>query len=133
VCTHAVRGIAVILHAPLEMVMQHVSTVACGYKGAIDLDLLRHDPLMKVTVGRCPETGVASQSYNLLAEEFAEQDRRGAAWRVYGRSVLCEETEPTEAPLQFWHTSLGTGVAVNRPQLIDGFLNGLNFGHSVEG
>ena len=31
---------------------------------AIDLDRLRHDPLMKITVGRCPQTGapLASQS-----------------------------------------------------------------------
>jgi len=35
-----------------------------GYKDAIDLDRLRHDPVMKVAVGRCPETGapLASQS-----------------------------------------------------------------------
>ena len=53
-----------ILHAMFEMVMERVSAIACGYKDAIDLDRLRHDPLMKVTVGRCPETGapLASQS-----------------------------------------------------------------------
>jgi Transposase DDE domain group 1 len=42
-----------------------VSAIACGCKDAIDLDRLRHDPLMKVTVGRCPQTGappLASQS-----------------------------------------------------------------------
>ena len=51
-------------HAMFEMVMERVSAIACGYKDAIDLDRLRHDPLMKVTVGRCPETGepLASQS-----------------------------------------------------------------------
>jgi len=53
-----------ILHAMFEMVMERVSAIACGYKDAIDLDRLRHDPLMKVAVGRCPETGapLASQS-----------------------------------------------------------------------
>ncbi len=53
-----------ILHAMFEMVMERVSAIACGYKDAIDLDRLRHDPLMKATVGRCPETGapLASQS-----------------------------------------------------------------------
>jgi hypothetical protein len=41
-----------------------VSAIACGYEDAIDLDRLRHDPLMKVAVGRCPTTGapLASQS-----------------------------------------------------------------------
>jgi Transposase DDE domain group 1 len=53
-----------ILHEMFEMVMARSSAIACGYKDAIDLDLLRHDPLMKLTVGRCPETGapLASQS-----------------------------------------------------------------------
>jgi hypothetical protein len=53
-----------IRHAMFEMVMARASAIACGHKDAIDLDRLRHDPLMKVAVGRCPETGapLASQS-----------------------------------------------------------------------
>jgi hypothetical protein len=53
-----------IRHEMLEMLMERVSAIACGYEDAIDLDRLRHDPLMKATVGRCPETGepLASQS-----------------------------------------------------------------------
>jgi DDE family transposase len=53
-----------IQHAMFEMVTERVYAIACGYKDAIDLDRLRHDPLMKVTVGRCPQTGapLASQS-----------------------------------------------------------------------
>src|SRR5260221_3931351 len=44
--------------------MACVSALACGHEVAIDLDRLRHDPLMKVAVGRCPITGapLASQS-----------------------------------------------------------------------
>jgi len=47
-----------------EMVMARSSAIASGYKDAIDHDRLRHDPLMKIAVGRCPETGapLASQS-----------------------------------------------------------------------
>jgi hypothetical protein len=47
-----------------EMVMARVCAIACGHEDAIDLDRLRHDPLMKVAVGRCPITGapLASQS-----------------------------------------------------------------------
>src|SRR5260370_30315159 len=58
------RGPDGILNAMFEMVMECVSAIACGYKDAIDIDRLRHDPLMKLTVGRCPETGapLASQS-----------------------------------------------------------------------
>jgi hypothetical protein len=53
-----------IRHAMFEMVTARVSAIACGHKDAIDLDRLRHDPLMKVAVGRCPQTGapLASQS-----------------------------------------------------------------------
>ena len=51
-------------HAMFEMVMARASAIACGHEDAIDLDLLRHDPLMKIAVGRCPESGapLASQS-----------------------------------------------------------------------
>jgi hypothetical protein len=53
-----------VLHAMFEMVMARAAAIACGYEDAIDLDRLRHDPLLKVAVGRCPETGgpLASQS-----------------------------------------------------------------------
>src|SRR6202049_931910 len=53
-----------IRHAMFEMVMARAAAIACGPKDAIDLDRLRHDPLMKVAVGRCPQTGapLASQS-----------------------------------------------------------------------
>lgn len=51
-------------HAMFEMVMARAAAIACGYEDAIDLDRLRHDPLLKVAVGRCPEIGapLASQS-----------------------------------------------------------------------
>src|SRR6202048_1199244 len=53
-----------IRHAMFEMVMERVAAIACGHEDAIDLDRLRHDPLMKVAVGRCPQSGapLASQS-----------------------------------------------------------------------
>jgi hypothetical protein len=44
-------------HAMFEMVMARVCAIACGHEDAIDLDRLRHDPLMKVVVGRCPQSG----------------------------------------------------------------------------
>ena len=51
-------------HEMLEMVMARVEAIACGHEDAIDLDRLRHDPLMKNAVGRCPatEAPLASQS-----------------------------------------------------------------------
>ena len=53
-----------ILHAMFEMVMARAAAIACGHKDANDLDRLRHDPAMKIAVGRCPQSGgaLASQS-----------------------------------------------------------------------
>jgi hypothetical protein len=58
------RDASHIRHAMFEMVMARVCAIACGHEDAIDLDRLRHDPLMKVAVGRCPQSGapLASQS-----------------------------------------------------------------------
>jgi hypothetical protein len=58
------RAASRIHHEMFEMVMARASAIACGYEDAIDFDRLRHDPLMKVAVGRCPQTGapLASQS-----------------------------------------------------------------------
>jgi hypothetical protein len=51
-------------HAIFEMMTARVATIACGHEDAFDLDRIRHDPLMKITVGRYPtsETPLASQS-----------------------------------------------------------------------
>ena len=54
-------------HAMFEMVMARVSAIACGHKDAIDLDRLRHDPLMKLAVGRCPESGAALASQSTIS------------------------------------------------------------------
>jgi hypothetical protein len=53
-----------IRHEMFETVMTRVCAIACGYEDANDLDRLRHDPLMKLAVGRCPQSGgaLASQS-----------------------------------------------------------------------
>src|SRR5947208_15594636 len=45
-----------ICHEMCEMVMARVSAIACGHKAATDLDRLRHDPLMKLAVGRCSDS-----------------------------------------------------------------------------
>ena len=51
-------------HEMFELVMARVTAIACGHEDGIDHDQLRHDPLLKLAVGRCPLTGapLASQS-----------------------------------------------------------------------
>jgi hypothetical protein len=53
-----------IRHEMVELVTARAFAIACGYQDANDLDRLRHDPLLKLAVGRCPESGapLASQS-----------------------------------------------------------------------
>src|SRR5271168_5164629 len=54
-------------HAMFEMLMARVSAIAGGYEDANDLDRLRHDPLMKLAVGRCPESGEALASQSTIS------------------------------------------------------------------
>jgi hypothetical protein len=61
------RDASRIHHEMFEMVMARASAIACGYEDAIDLDRLRHDPLMKVAVGRCPDTGAALASQSTIS------------------------------------------------------------------
>jgi len=50
-------------HGIAEMLAQRVFGIACGYEDCNDFDDLRHDPALKVAVGRLPCTGhdLASQ------------------------------------------------------------------------
>ena len=61
------RDASRILHGMFEMVMARVAAIACGHKDAIDLDRLRHDPLMKLAVGRCPDSGAALASQSTIS------------------------------------------------------------------
>jgi hypothetical protein len=51
-------------HEMFELVGARAFAISCGYKDGNDLNRLRHDPLLKIAVGRCPESGspLASQS-----------------------------------------------------------------------
>jgi hypothetical protein len=51
-------------HQMFELVAARAFAISCGYKDGNDLNRLRHDPLLKIAVGRCPESGspLASQS-----------------------------------------------------------------------
>ena len=56
-----------IQHKMVEMVTARVTAIACGYEDAIDHNDLRHDPLMKVAVGRCPESGAPLGSQSTIS------------------------------------------------------------------
>jgi hypothetical protein len=54
-----------IRHAMFEMA--RVCAIACGHEDAIDLDRPQHDPLMKVAVGRCPQSGAPLPSQSTIS------------------------------------------------------------------
>lgn len=73
-----------ITHEMFELVMARAAAIACGWEDGNDHDRLRHDPLLKLAVGRAPETGgtLASQStYSRLenAPSEAEAERLTSA------------------------------------------------------
>lgn len=53
-----------IWHGLAQMLKTRVFAICCGHEDGVDLDRLRHDPLLKLAVGRAPETGapLCSQS-----------------------------------------------------------------------
>ena len=68
-----------ILHEMFEMLMARSSAIASGYEDAIDFDRLRHDPAMKVAVGRCPETGEPLASQSTISRLENSASKTGAA------------------------------------------------------
>ena len=56
-----------ILHTMSEMFATRVFAICCGYADGNDLNLLRHDPAMKMAVGRPPETGDALCSQSTMS------------------------------------------------------------------
>jgi hypothetical protein len=68
-----------IRHEMFEMVMARAVAIACGHKDAIDLDQLRHDPLMKLAVGRCPQSGAALASQSTISRLENAPSRTQAA------------------------------------------------------
>jgi hypothetical protein len=57
------RGSRSVRHSLATLVRQRVYQIACGYEDQNDADTLRTDPLLKLVLGRLPETGadLASQ------------------------------------------------------------------------
>lgn len=55
-----------IRHTLTDIITARVFAICCGYEDAIDHDRLRDDPLLKMAVGRCPESGAALASQSTI-------------------------------------------------------------------
>jgi hypothetical protein len=84
-----------ICHAMFEVVMARVSAIACGHEDAIDLDRLRHDPLLKLAVGRCPDSGAALASQSTISRLENAPSRTEAARLT---AALVDQTGTTVKP-----------------------------------
>jgi hypothetical protein len=91
------RDASRICHDMFEMVMARVSAIACGHKDAIDLDRLRHDPLMKLAVGRCPESGAPLASQSTISRLENAPSKTEAARLT---AALVDQAGTTVKPLQ---------------------------------
>jgi hypothetical protein len=82
-------------HEMFELVAARAFAISCGYKDGNDLNRLRHDPLLKIAIGRCPESGrpLASQS---TISRLENAPRKVDAARLAGALVdqFCDCVKP---------------------------------------
>ena len=68
-------------HTMQEMLRQRVFQIAAGYEDANDSDALRDDPVVKMVVGRLPETGAPLASQPTISR-FENTPSRGELYRL---------------------------------------------------
>src|SRR5260370_37542193 len=90
------RDQASIRHAMFELVMARSSAIACGREDGNDLDRRRHDPLMKLAVGRCPESGAPLPSQSTIS-------------RLENAPSKIEAARPPGGPLHPYRGDVGPG------------------------
>jgi len=75
-----------IRHRLAEIIGARVFGICCGYEDGVDQNALRHDPALKMAVGRCPESGhdLASQS---TVSRFENAPTKKDAARLAGALV----------------------------------------------
>ncbi len=75
-----------IQHEMTEIVTARVMAIACGHEDGTDHNRLRHDPLLKMAVGRCPETGAPLATQSTISR-FENAPRKREAARLTGALV----------------------------------------------
>jgi hypothetical protein len=90
------RDPARIRHRLTEIISARVFGICCGYEDGIDHNALRHDPALKMAVGRRPETGLALASQSTISR-FENAPTKTDAARLAGALVdqLTAHTSPS--------------------------------------
>jgi Transposase DDE domain group 1 len=61
------RNASRVQHTLVELIKMRVLAICCGYEDGNDLDRLKDDPLLKMAVGRAPESGAALCSQSTIS------------------------------------------------------------------
>lgn len=61
------RDASRVQHSLVELIKTRVLAICCGYEDGNDLDRLKDDPLLKMAVGRAPESGAALCSQSTIS------------------------------------------------------------------
>ena len=61
------RAASRVQHTLVELIKTRVLAICCGYEDGNDLDRLKDDPLLKMAVGRAPESGAALCSQSTIS------------------------------------------------------------------
>ena len=75
------RDARYVQHTTEELLRQRIFQIAAGYEDANDSDSLRHDPIVKMVVGRLPETGAPLASQPTMTR-FENRPSRGDLYRM---------------------------------------------------
>lgn len=73
------RDLLRVRHHLREIIGARVFGLACGYEDGADHNGLRHDPAMKIAIGRAPETGVALASQSTISRFENAPTKKDAA------------------------------------------------------
>ena len=82
-CLHDKRDPARTLHSYATMIRSRIFAIGCGYEDCDDLDVLRHDPALKIACDRLPDSGRA-----LASQPTLSRLENTPSWRQLARMGL---------------------------------------------
>ena len=83
VCIRDARDPAKVIHSYASMIDARIGAIACGHEDCDDLDVLRHDPALKMFCEKSPEADVG-----LASQPTLSRLENAVGWRVLARMGL---------------------------------------------
>ena len=82
-CIRDARDPAKVIHSYASMIDARIGAIACGHEDCDDLDVLRHDPALKMFCEKSPEADVG-----LASQPTLSRLENAVGWRVLARMGL---------------------------------------------